>query len=127
MRTLSGTHELQLRLVTRMLQITTLKNRTLSAGAVACALALGGCMTSIDAAIAKISQRLAARCVELQTAVTAVDLLAPEKVRAATADARGVFDRLCARPPRTSAELLVAIADVIRTKQADDAAKRAQT
>ncbi|AZO77460.1 MULTISPECIES: hypothetical protein [unclassified Bosea (in: a-proteobacteria)] len=104
-----------------------MKNRILFAGAVACALALGGCLTSIDAEIAKISDRLAARCVELQTAVTAVDLLAPEKVRAATADARGVFDRFCAKPPRTSAELLIAIADVIRAKQAVDAAKRAST
>lgn len=102
-----------------------MKNRILAAGAFACALTLGGCLTSIDARIAEISDRLAARCVELQAAAIAVDLLAPEKVRTAVADARGVFDRFCATPPRTSAELLIAIADVIRAKQAIDVAKRA--
>lgn len=101
-----------------------MKNRIILAGVVACALALGGCLTTIDAEIAKISDRLAARCVELQITANAVDLLAPEKVRSAAADARAVFDRFCAKPPRTSADLLVAIADVIRAKQAVDAAKR---
>lgn len=99
-------------------------NRTITAGAVACALALGGCLTAIDTRVAETSDRLAARCVELQTTVLAVDLLAPEKVRASIADARSVFDRFCAQPPRNSAELLVAIADVIRAKQVVDAAKR---
>lgn len=102
-----------------------MKHRIVLAGALGCALALGGCLTSIDAEIAKVSDRLAARCVELQTAVTAVDLLAPAKVRTATAEAREVFDRFCAKPPRSSADLLIAIADVIRAKQAVEAAKRA--
>lgn len=99
-------------------------SRLILAGALACAFPLGGCLTSIDGRIAEVSDRLAARCVELQSAALAVDLLAPEKVRAAVSEAREVFDRFCAKPPRTSAELLVAIADVIRAKQAVDAAKR---
>lgn len=101
-----------------------MKTRLILAGALACAIPLGGCLTAIDAEIATISDRLAARCVELQTVVTAVDLLAPETVRSATADARGTFDRFCAKPPRSSADLLVAIAEVIRARQAVDAAKR---
>ena len=100
-----------------------MKSRLFAAGALACA--LYACQTiAIDGRIAEISDRLAARCVELQTAGLAVDLLAPERVRVAVSDARTVFDRFCAKPPRTSADLLVAIADVIRAKQAVDAAKR---
>lgn len=98
--------------------------RLFGALALTCALAAGGCVTAIDTRIAEVSDRLAARCLELQSTGLAVDLLAPETVRAATVDARAVFDRFCAQPPRTSAELLVAIADVIRARQAIEAAKR---
>ncbi|WP_038366425.1 hypothetical protein [Bosea sp. UNC402CLCol] len=45
-------------------------------------LALADCQT-LDSQIAQVSDRLSARCADLQTAALTVDLFAPEKVRAA--------------------------------------------
>lgn len=98
--------------------------RLFGAAALACALAAGGCLTAIDSRIAEISDRLSARCAELQTAALAVDLFAPEKVRAAAAQGQAVLARFCASPPRNAAELALAIAETIRAQQALDAAKR---
>lgn len=91
--------------------------------AIAFAGLLAACQT-IDARIAEISDRLAARCVELQSAVAVVDLVAPENVRSAVGQGRIVFDRFCAKPPRTAAELAMAIGEILQAKQTIDAAKK---
>lgn len=89
------------------------------------ALALAGCQTTaIDNRIAEISDRLAARCVELKTSVLAVDLFAPEKVRAAVRQGEVVLDHFCAKPPRTAAELANAIGETLQAAQAIEAARK---
>lgn len=112
-------------------------NRIFAALALACAIALGGCQTSatgwgqiaagvgqvlgdtkIDPQIERVSARLAERCAELQTAAIAVDLFAPEKLRAAAADARAVVSTFCAKPPKNVADALVSIADAFAAIQA---------
>lgn len=115
-------------------------NRFLAALALACALTLGACTTSGDSAagwgqiargagivlgetkldpqIERVSTRLAERCAELQTAALAVDLLAPDRLRAAAADGRAVIAAFCARPPKNVGEALVAIADAFAALQA---------
>lgn len=89
-------------------------------------LALAGCQTlaDIDARVAQASDKLAARCVELKALVVAVDVLAPQRVRDAVAVATPIFDQACANPPRTLTDVLIMTAEVIRAKQAIEAAKR---
>jgi hypothetical protein len=105
-------------------------NRIFAALALACAIALGGCQTNatgwgqlaagvgavlgetkIDHQIERVSARLAERCAEVQTAALAVDLFAPDKLRAAAADGRAVVASFCARPPKNIATALAALAD----------------
>ncbi|KFC73184.1 hypothetical protein FG93_01928 [Bosea sp. LC85] len=89
-----------------------MKHRILAAVAGACALALGACQTTaIDGRIAQVSTRLAERCADLQTAAVAVDLFAPEKLRAAARDAEAALATFCAKPPKNVAQALVALAD----------------
>ena len=112
-------------------------NRILAALALACAVALGGCQTSatgwghiatgvgailgetrVDPQIERVSARLAERCADLQTAAVAIDLFAPEKLRAAVSDAQAVLSSFCARPPKNVAAALVALADTFAAIQA---------
>lgn len=87
---------------------------------------LAGCQTlaDIDARVAQASDKLAARCVELKALITAVDILAPQNVRDAVAKTQPVFDRACAQPPRSLADVLLLTAEVLQAKQAIDNAKR---
>lgn len=101
-----------------------MKRLTLAALAVACSLTLGGCLTAVDRKIAEVSDKLAARCVELQTATAVVDLFAPEKVRIAIANGRAVIATFCAAPPRSAAELAIATGKVLEAVQAIETAKR---
>jgi outer membrane murein-binding lipoprotein Lpp len=87
------------------------------------ALALAGCQT-LDGKIAEASDRLSARCADLQTAALAVDLFAPEKVRAAAQQGQVVLSQFCAKPPRTAADLAIAIGETMKALQAIEAAKR---
>lgn len=89
-----------------------MKHRIFAALAVACALALAGCQTTaIDGRISQVSGRIAERCADLQTAAIAVDLFAPENLRAATSNAETVLATFCAKPPKNVAQALVALAD----------------
>ncbi|QEL21714.1 hypothetical protein FQV39_03315 [Bosea sp. F3-2] len=99
-----------------------MKRTVLALGALG-ALALAGCQT-LDSRIAEISDRLSARCADLQTAALAVDLFAPEKVRAAARQGQVVLSQFCAKPPRTAADLAIAIGETIKALQAIEAAKR---
>lgn len=100
-----------------------MKPHVLAAGAVACSLALAGCQT-LDSNIAQASDRLSARCTDLQAAALVVDLLAPEKVRAAAQQGQVVLAQFCAKPPRTAADLAIAIGETIKALQAIDAARK---
>ncbi|MGO4171539.1 hypothetical protein [Bosea sp. TAF32] len=101
-----------------------MKRIVLALGALG-ALALAGCQTTaIDSRIAEASDRLSARCADLQTAALAVDLFAPEKVRAAAQQGQVVLSQFCAKPPRTAADLAIAIGETIKAVQAIEAAKR---
>jgi uncharacterized protein (UPF0147 family) len=87
------------------------------------ALALAGCQ-ALDSRIAETSDRLSARCADLQTAALAVDLLAPENVRAAAQQGQVALSQFCAKPPPIAADLAIAIGETIRTLQVIEAAKR---
>lgn len=100
-----------------------MKLHVLAATAVACSLALAGCQT-LDTRIAEVSDRLAARCAELKAAVIVVDLFAPDKLRAAVGRGEVVLHTVCAKPPRSAADLAIAIGEAIKAVQAIDAAKR---
>ncbi len=100
-----------------------MKLHVLAAGAVACSLALAGCQT-LDTRIAEVSDRLAARCSDLKAAVIVVDLFAPDKLRAAAAQGEAVLNTVCAKPPRSTADLAIAVGETIKALQAIDAAKR---
>lgn len=66
--------------------------------------------TKIDPQIEKVSTKLAAYCVDVQTAALAVDLFAAEKVQRAAQDARIVVAAFCATPPRNLASALASLA-----------------
>jgi hypothetical protein len=121
-------------------------SRIILAAALGCALALGGCITAeraggfaqitqgvaivmgetkIDPQIAKVSSRLAERCGELQMAAVGVDLFAPDKLRSAGKYGEAVISTFCAAPPKTAAELAVAIGKVAEAIAAIERARRA--
>lgn len=87
------------------------------------ALALAGCQT-LDTRIAEVSDRLAARCADLKAAVIVVDLFAPEKLRTAVAQGEAMLNTVCAKPPRSAADLAIAVGETIKALQAIDAARR---
>lgn len=102
-----------------------MKYSILAALAVACSIALAGCQTTaIDSSIAKASDRLASRCADLKAAIIVVDLFAPEKQRAAVKQGETVLDTFCAKPPRTAADLAIALGETLKAQQAINAAKR---
>lgn len=106
--------------------------RFTAALAVACALALAGCQTSlnnptawgqiaagvgaivgeteIDPQIERVSAKLARYCVDLQTAALAVDLVAPEKLQRAAQDGKIALATFCAKPPRNVTEAIASVA-----------------
>ncbi|WP_038367819.1 hypothetical protein [Bosea sp. UNC402CLCol] len=86
-------------------------------------LALAGCQT-LDSQIAQVSDRLSARCADLQTAALTVDLLAPERVRAAAQQGQVVLAQFCAKPPRSAADLAIAIGETMKALQAIESAKK---
>ncbi|MGO4287489.1 hypothetical protein [Bosea sp. TAB14] len=86
-------------------------------------LTLAGCQT-LDSQIAQVSDRLSARCADLQTAALTVDLFAPEKVRAAAQQGQVVLAQFCAKPPRSAADLAIAIGETMKALQAIEAAKK---
>lgn len=96
--------------------------RVLAAAAVACSIALAGCQP-LDTRIAEVSDRLAARCADLKAAVIVVDLFAPEKLRAAVAQGEVVLNTVCAKPPRSTADLAISVGEAIKALQAIDAAR----
>lgn len=123
-----------------------MKIRFLAAIAVACAIALGGCITTeraagfgqitqgvaivmgetkLDPQIAKVSARLAERCGELQLAAVGVDLFAPETLRSAAKYGEAVVTVACANPPRTAGEVAIAIGKVVEAISRIEQAKRA--
>lgn len=103
-----------------------MKHSILAGLALASALALGACQPgAIDARIADASDRFVARCSELRTAAAAIDLFAPEKLRTAVRQGDTVLATVCAEPPRTAADLAIAIGKTIKALQAIEAAKRA--
>ena len=86
-------------------------------------IALAGCQT-LDTKIAEVSDRLATRCGDLKAAIVVVDLFAPEKLRAAIGQGEVVLNTVCAKPPRSAADLTIAIGETIKALQAIEAAKR---
>ncbi|MGF7055405.1 hypothetical protein GGC47_004616 [Bosea sp. OAE752] len=86
-------------------------------------LALAGCQT-LDSQIAQVSDRLSARCADLQTAALTVDLFAPEKARAAAQQGQVVLAQFRAKPPRSAADLAIAIGETMKALQAIEAAKK---
>ncbi len=106
-------------------------SRFLAALAVACSLALAGCQTlnnptawgqiaagvgaiigetQVDPQIAKVSDKLARYCDELQTAAIAIDAFAPDKVQQAARDGRVALASFCAGPPRNVAAAITGVA-----------------
>lgn len=123
-----------------------MKSRFLMAGALACALSLGACVTpdraagfgqiatgvgivlgdtKIDPQIARVSERLAERCGTLQLAAVGIDLLAPESLRDAGKYGEAVIATFCAAPPKNAREVAVAIGKVAEAVAAIERAKRA--
>lgn len=100
-----------------------MKLHVLAAAAVACSLALAGCQT-LDTRIADVSERLVSRCSDLKAAIIVVDLFAPEKLRLAVAQGEVVLNTVCTKPPRSAADLAIAVGETIKALQAIDAAKR---
>ena len=106
--------------------------RLFTAIAVACSLAAAGCQatlnnptawgqiaagvgaivgeTKIDPQIERISAKLAAYCVDVQTAAVAVDILAPAKVQKAAQEAKIVVATFCAAPPSSVASAITSLA-----------------
>ncbi|GHE69811.1 hypothetical protein GCM10019059_31880 [Camelimonas fluminis] len=66
--------------------------------------------TKIDPDIERVSSKLAAYCVEVQTAALAVDLFAPVKVQQAAIDARAVVRTFCSSPPTSVATAITSLA-----------------
>lgn len=100
-----------------------MKLHVLAAAAVACSIALAGCQT-LDTRIAETSDRLASRCSDLKAAIIVVDFFAPEKLRAAVRQGEVVLNTACAKPPRSVADLTIAVGETIKALQAIDVAKR---
>ncbi len=65
---------------------------------------------------------LAAYCVDVQTAAVAIDILAPEKVQKAAAEAKIVAATFCSAPPSS---VTSAIASLAAAYAAIDQARRA--
>lgn len=86
-------------------------------------LALAGCQT-LDTRIAEVSDRLAARCSDLKAAIIVVDLFAPAKLRTAIGQGEAVLNTVCAKPPRSAADLAIAVGEAIKALQAIEAARR---
>lgn len=66
--------------------------------------------TRIDPQIERISSKLAAYCVQAQTAALGIDLLAPPKVQRAAQEARIVVETFCTSPPRNVASAIASVA-----------------
>lgn len=66
--------------------------------------------TKIDPQIERVSAKLAAYCVDVQTAAVAIDILAPEKVQKAAAEAKIVVATFCAAPPSNVASAITSLA-----------------
>ncbi|NNM75077.1 hypothetical protein [Enterovirga aerilata] len=111
----------------------------LAAGALSCALALGGCVTATaptgpdiaapvppsraDAAVAKASGELVRYCGLTRMALTAVGIFASPKVQDAAAYAGAVVNTVCDQPPgdvRSALDTIGRAYSAVVTAQAAD-------
>ncbi len=99
--------------------------RLVVAGACALALFTGGCLTAADSRVGQLADRISPHCTELQLATLVADAFAGDKLRVALAAGRATVEAYCTKPPRTVAELTIFIGEVVKARQAIDAAKRA--